>query len=138
MARALNPTENFEYVLEEQRHLPPGEWTVFELKVLTARELAKVEDSFAALQGDTGEVLIKSGSQVLKILELGLRGWDNLKDESGAEVPFRWRVPNTQIHHENLDRLYPAWRRELANAITEINRFDEEAAKNYGSSSQSP
>ena len=137
MAIALDPTKPFDYILTEDRDKPLEDQTVFKLKVLTARELANVEDGMAALISDTGEVAIKTGSQLLKILQFGLRGWENLKDGSGNDVPYRGRGPSGEPHPETLDKVQPHHRRELADTITEVNRLDEEEAKNSGSPSLS-
>jgi hypothetical protein len=125
MAKAIDPSRAFDYVLEEDRKLPVEEQTVFHLKVLSARELAQLEDSMSTVKlGAEGTMQINSGSHVLKVLDMGLVGWDNLLNEAGGVVAFdkkdvrRW------------DYLRPEWRRELTNAITEQTRPTKDEVKN--------
>ena len=124
---AIDPNQTWEYVLECDRDLPPDQQTAFELKVLTARELAAIQDG--ATKGNVdGSLEFRSGTQTLRILELGVRGWRNFKDAAGTDVPFRENSGKPRL--ENWDVLRPEWRRELANAITEQNRVTEEERKN--------
>ncbi|MDD5762175.1 MAG: hypothetical protein PHP88_06650 [bacterium] len=127
MPIAVDPNKSWEYVLLVDRELPPEQQTVFELKVLTARDLASIQDGSTTGNVD-GSLMFKSGTQTLRILDLGVSGWRNFKNESGAEVPFRDN--NGKPRSENWDVLRPEWRRELANAITEQNRLTEEERKN--------
>jgi len=133
MVIAVNPKKAFDYVLVEDRKSPVEKQTVFELKVLTSLELAKVEDgmSFSVTRNEqgepsAGEVNVKGGSKTLSILHAGLAGWRNFKDENGNEVEFK----KSEGYYKNLDYLKPGWRRELANAITEGNRVTETDSKN--------
>ncbi|MDA8122246.1 MAG: hypothetical protein M0Z38_06745 [Deltaproteobacteria bacterium] len=127
MPIAIDPTKVIEYVLLCDRDLPPEEQTMFELKVLTARELAKIEDG-SARADVSGNIEFRSGTQVINILNVGLKGWRNFKDAQGREVPFREN--NGAPRPENWDYLTPDWRRELANAVTEQTRVTETERKN--------
>lgn len=124
---AVDPNKAFDYVLMCDRQLPLDQQTTFHLKVLTARELAEIEDK-AARADMQGNLEFRSGTQVIRILTAGLKGWSNFKDSSGAEVPFRDN--NGTPRQENWDLLKPDWRRELANAITEQNRMTDAERKN--------
>lgn len=89
----LNPKHTFDYVLKDDRELDEdavGAIT-FNLRVLTVGELAKVEDALAAYNTDDDSVQIKSGSQVLTILKLGLAGWNGAVelDEEATEIAQR-------------------------------------------------
>ena len=127
MPVAVDPNKSWEYVLACDRELPPEQRTVFELKVLTARALATIQDGATTGNVD-GSLMFKSGSQTLRILDLGVCGWRNFKDADGADVPYREN--NGKPRPENWDCLRPEWRVELANAITEQNRLSEEERKN--------
>jgi len=127
MPIAIDPNKSWEYVLLVDRELPPEQQTVFELKALSARELATIEDGSVRSDRE-GKLEYLSGTQTIRILELGVRGWRNFKDPAGTDVPFREN--NGKPRHENWDLLRPEWRRELANAITEQNRLSEEERKN--------
>ncbi len=127
MPIAVDPSKSWDYVLLVDRELPPEQQTIFELKVLSARDLAAIQDG--ATKGNVdGSLEFKSGTQTLRILEMGVRGWRNFKDDTGADVPYREN--NGKPRPENWDCLRPEWRRELANAITEQNRLSEEERKN--------
>ena len=127
MPIAVDPNKSWEYVLLVDRELPPEQQAVFELKVLTARDQAALQDG--ATKGNIdGSLEFKSGTQTLRILELGVRTWRNFKDAAGADVPYREN--NGKPRPENWDCLRPEWRRELANVITEQNRLTEEERKN--------
>lgn len=139
MAIAVNPKENREYVLEEDRGRPQEEQTVFILKNLTASELAKLEDSltdYSLKSSATGKELspedikmsLNIGSQTLRVLRMGLVGWKNFKGEDGKDVSFmkQGETPREQ----NWDRLRPEWRREIANVITEQTKLTPDEVKN--------
>jgi hypothetical protein len=122
MPIALNPRQEFDYVLECDRTLPPEQQTVFRLRSLTVGEQADLEDSLAVRRGE--DLGINVGSQKLRILRLGLVGWSNFRDAAGAEVPFE-AIKGHPRHVTDvcLDRLDSEWRTELANAITERGRL---------------
>lgn len=128
MPIALNPRDTFDYVLECDRDLPEEQQTVFVLRGLTVAQEAKVSDSMISTVAGSDEIHMRAGSHALTILRMGLRGWRNFKDESGADVPFeedKSRRPRG-ISDECLDRLHPAWRTELANAIDSHGRVTSE------------
>ena len=140
MAIAVNPKDNVEYVLEEDRGKPQEEQTVFTLKNLTASELAKLEDSLTdyslktkatggkELSPEDIKMSLNMGSQTLRILRMGLTGWKNFKDGNGKAISFmkQGEVPREQ----NWDRLRPEWRREIADAITEQTKLTPNEVKN--------
>src|SRR5512139_1751638 len=107
MARAVDPSRAFDYVLEEDRKLEKDEQTIFHLKVLSARELAQLEDAMSTVKlGTEGTMQINSGSHVLKVLDMGVVGWDNLKGENGNLIAF------DKKDQKRWDYLRPDWRRE--------------------------
>jgi hypothetical protein len=129
MVVAVDPQAPFNYILEEDRESEAP--TVFKLKALSARELARIEDG-VRLDLQRQEMTLRSGSKPLDILAAGLVGWENLKDAQGKEVPFK------AGDLACLDYLLPRWRGELANAITEQTRLPEAEAKNSASGQGSP
>lgn len=128
MPIALNPRQEFEYVLECDRQLPVEQQTVFVLRGLTVSEQADLEDRLAVLRG--GDIAMQSGTQKVTILRLGLVGWRNFRTADETEVLFE-AVKGHPRHVTDgcLDRLDPEWRTELCNAITERGRLSR-AEKN--------
>lgn len=124
---AVDPNKEFEYVLQCDRQLPTEQQTIFKLKVLSAKELADIEDK-SARADLSGNLEFRSGSQTLRILNVGLKGWINFIGTDGNPVTFREN--NGVPRPENWDLLRPEWRRELANAITEQNTLTEGDRKN--------
>ena len=125
MAIALDPGQVFSYILKEERKLASENQTVFKLRCLSSKESAKIEDSFATkVNLETGDVQVKSGMKTYELLQLGLIGWDNFKGNDGKTVAF------DVDDKARLDRLRPAWRRELADAIMEQNILTEKDRKN--------
>lgn len=124
---AVDPNKMFEYVLLCDRQLEISKQTIFKLKVLSAKELADIEDKSARADLN-GNLEFRSGSQTLRILNAGMRGWSNFLGVDGQEVTFREN--NGVPRPENWDHLRPEWRRELANAITEQNTLTEGDRKN--------
>lgn len=150
----FSPDATFDYILEEDRELSDdaiGKMT-FQLRVLTVGELAAVEDALAAYRTEDEAVQIKSGSQVLTILKLGLAGWSgavqvnpdwnegDAEEDKYQDVPFKTRKARKHEAHGNdnrvvptnttLDMIEPKHRKELAEAITERNRMSKAEAGN--------
>jgi len=129
---ALDPKESFDYVLEEERAMPPERQTVFLLRGLTISEETALNNTILASDMGGDEMKWKTGDYQLKTLRLGLLGWSNFKDIEGVEVEF---VSRSQREHrkridsgvtlECLDRLSSANRGELANAIGSRGRVTE-------------
>jgi hypothetical protein len=98
---AVNPNQTYEYRLGDDtpEGAEEGE-PVFTLKPLTAAELAEIQDLRAG-----------AGSRNLRALQLGLKGWRDLKDEEENDIPFpkKWK--------EGVDLLPTAVRNMLASRI---------------------
>lgn len=124
MAIAIDPHRSIRYVLREDRALPLESQTVFLLKVLSARELAQIEDAMSVVTPG-GDVCVRTGSQTLRTLELGLTGWENFKRPDGAMLAF-----DAATKSVNWDYLRPEWRRELSHAILEQTRLTGDQEKN--------
>lgn len=124
----------FDYVLKEERELPESEQTVFRLRPLTYREHEDIErGSKVAFERktDRAEVLAETKAVARRVLNLGLVGWRNLRDEEGHEVEFRRleKKGSFSLPEEALDILSGV-ANELSNAITERSALTKEASKN--------
>lgn len=144
MPLAIDPHSTFEYVLEcdrdeDGRPLPGA--TVFHLRVLSARDIAEIEDNLAGFDTEGSQGLIFVGKQKLETLRRGLAGWDdfNWRDKEGKihEVPFEVKNVGSPskgrrsfVDDSCLDYLHPDWRTELANAITEQTRMTSDQEGN--------
>lgn len=133
MAIAVDPSRTWDYVLEADRGTERP--TTWELRVLTARETAEIQDGAAFAEKDA-TISIRSGSSQLRALKLGLAGVRDFRDETGADVPFESendnkRNPTRRIVTDRfLDRIEDRDRAELARAISEGNRVTETERKN--------
>jgi hypothetical protein len=127
MPIAIDPGKTWDYVLKCDRELPEEQRTVFSLRVLTAKQLAELEDR-AVRSDPAGNLEYRTGTSTLQILKMGVTGWKNFRGADGSEIQFRENNGNPR--DENWDLLRPEWRRELANAVTEQNRLSEEERKN--------
>lgn len=124
MATAVDPSAVYTYVLKEDRELPREEQTKFKLRSLSAGEQAKVKDSTAGWENETGRMQMNSGTVELMALRFGLVGWEGFRDASGNEVEFdgtKRKVNGVSIMQPSdaaLSRLAPRHRMELAEQIT--------------------
>lgn len=134
MLIARKPGGTFNYVSKND---PDKENpTVFHLKNLDASDQARIEDSLATGKAPVGgsrdedvRIEVSSGTNVLRILNAGLDGWENFKDENGNEVEFI-KDGRGKPKSDMFNYLPPSLRRELSNAITEGNTLSEEQEKN--------
>lgn len=128
-------TGEWEYVLREDRKLPPGEQTTWILGSLTFRDMEDVLARSLAV-GDDGEVVVTTNAQAQarRILNRGLRGWKNYRRQDGTQIEFRAVDEGDRriLPEEVLDSLHP-YAIELANAITEHSRMTERLEKNSSS-----
>jgi len=109
------------YICKDDRDLPVEEQTIFTLRRIPLPKLAKIEDELykATGIGKRREEKIRTGNNQMKILQEGLAGWENFKDEDGEDIPFSNDV--------NLFSSIPAdARRELADAILGQAGADED------------
>lgn len=111
--KGIRAGKTIEYICKEDRELPKEDQTVWELKLLGAKEQAKLRDDLYEISG-MGEgrtERFKTGSTALKALELGLKGWRNFRYDDGEPVPFSV---------ENFDCIPPETRDELSNIVRGI------------------
>lgn len=132
MIIAINPDEKIRYIPKCDRELPAERQTAFLLRPMKAKDAAKMQDGAAEIdlardQKDS-TLRLRSGTQELEVLRLGLAGWENFKDANGAEVEYRENNGNPRP--EVLDRIPAKIRRELAEAIIEGGTLSESAGKN--------
>ena len=127
MPIALDPKATFNYVLECDRSAPKEDQTVFELRGLTVAEEARVADAMITSTPGADELNFRSGTHQLTVLRAGLKDWSGFTDASGEVVPFVTSKGHPRhITDEALDRLLPAWRQELVNAIMERGGVTED------------
>lgn len=129
---ALSPAEEWDYQLRADRKRTPdpdepGKFResidetkpVFRLGSLTPQEEAFIENETVALIDGSQRVQI--GTIKLETLRRGLRGWRNMRDRDGNEVPFKSNGSPNRPSEESIGAIPLRLRAELANAITERN-----------------
>jgi len=87
------------YIPKCDEGLPPEEQTVFILKLVPFKKLARIEDTLYSASG-TGkkrEERIKTGSAQIEYLSAGIKGWENLRDENGNIVEFKGDIDQFSI-----------------------------------------
>lgn len=122
MVFALDPDDVIDYVLEEQKDKPVDEQVVFKLKRLTMRELAKVESLFEKFTGD--KKLIQVIDNLEETLNLILKGWSNLKFNSGKECKF------SDYKGRLLDVISMDIASSLLNGVIKVNTLTSENSGN--------
>ena len=132
MARAVDPTTPFDYILKADREEDADCVTTWKLRPLTARQLAQIEDGTGSYDPDTGHVSVLQGTVVLETLRRGLAGAENFRASDDSVIEFD--TENTGKKHGQtmraptyafIDKIHPDDRRELCNAITEQTRLTE-------------
>lgn len=118
----------FDYILREERDLPPEARAVFRLKPLRFKDREEA-DRIEFRQGPDGEPILVSDRMktARKLLNAGLIGWTGVRDSEGKEVVFS---RNGKSIPEHLLDIIAPWASELANAISENARITMEQAKN--------
>lgn len=114
--------ENIEYILESDRG--SEEPTVFIIRTLDAARFMRLAGAVRKLMtGQDSETdPTKLGPYFDLCLGLGLVGWRNFRNAAGEEVPYEGQ--------QSLARLLPAWRVELAKAVSDHNGISETDRKN--------
>lgn len=119
--------DEFDYILEEERELSPEAQGVFRLRPARYRDHEEIT-AIEYRAGPDGPIFLAEGHKTWrKILNRGLVGWKNVRDQSGNEVQFS--RTDKAVDEKCLDLIEP-WARELADAITERSRVTREQAKN--------
>jgi hypothetical protein len=132
--KAVSTSSVRNYVPLCDRDLPSEDQTVFELKTLSAKEDAVLDNLIGSVQD--GGMNLRIGDQNLAALHIGLVGVSNFQDETGKDVKIV-RDRNTQIYgfvnpikDEVLSLIPKEIRLELARAIINGKELDEEETKN--------
>lgn len=132
MARALQPRAQFEYVLEEDRHLDDDNptRTVWILRRLSVTEEAETQDAAAAVEADGDAVSIRAGTLRLSTFRLGFVGVRKYLDADGNEVrPTYVKDGKRQLPHDSfIERIRPEHLRELTDAIQSGSKPSEDDA----------
>jgi len=160
MVISINPEARVPYVCLEDRAVdkegrplvPVAERTTFFLRDITYRE----DEAFEEMQVARSEVLADDGTRLQTItpsaararrmlLQAGLVGWENLRDEAGNPVPFKTSKEETVLGRlckpptdETLQRLSGSLRDELASVIQMRARIGAEGRKKLLSLPPSP
>lgn len=127
---AINPGQRWSYQIRADR-LSSGETdpsnTVLQLRCLTPDELAEANDSLTVLQfrdgerigagGDTYEgAKIAFSKRNLRVLELGLTGWERMHDSEGKMVSFQ-AADRSRASKESIGRIPQVYWAEIATEI---------------------
>lgn len=130
---ALDPQATFTYILKSQRDDEEGDQVVWELKHLSAKEEAFLEDKLGHVRD--GDFHVKIGSQNRLALDIGLVSVSNFLDASGNDV--RVERSSVKMHgfvkplkDEFVDRIPKEVRAELSQVILNGSSLDEDDIKN--------
>jgi len=104
----------------------------FTIGLLTTTERETMNAQLEDVTEATGQKVVRA------MIELGLKGWNNLNDENGNPIPFKTErksvlglperdVITVQLY--DLPRIYELWL-ELVTKIREFNSLKESDAKN--------
>lgn len=111
----------FSYVLVRERELPPDQQSKFMIQPLTFDEAAQIQDALGKTDGKG------FGTFKKMCLELGIKGWENVKDADGKDVPFNL---DTKLKKELFARMSVEDQIELSNAVWEGATINDADAKN--------
>lgn len=121
---AIDPDATFDLVIEAQKDDPKEDQVIFKIKVLTLKEMLKVEKIFkdlAAAQDDDSEASLgKVETFLSKGLSLVLKGWDNLQFNSGKLCAF------DEYKERLLDVLSMAVSSQILTGAVELNSLQGE------------
>lgn len=142
MVIAIDNTEQFEYVLKEDRKSERP--TVFLLAVLDGVTLGRIEDGNLSISRKVGgrpedkaSISVPVNGYQRDVVRFGLRGWRDFQDRKGQEIPFETvstglfgMAPQQLIAPQLLGKFKKAWIGEIAEALIEGNKLTEEEEKN--------
>jgi hypothetical protein len=141
MVIAIDPLEEFEYVLEEERKEPRDTQTIWKLVTLDIRQRARLEDEQAVgtLDSESARVdavKLNAGNMNYLALRAGLRGVENFPDRNGGVVEFKadkmLNILGKQMRpatDDFLSRIPKDAADEIADAIRENLRMSPEEGK---------
>ena len=114
-----------EYVLEDDRQLPETGKPIFYIRTLTASKFSKVINLFEKMQADKSGGLEKVNATVTEILRVSLKKWENLQDDDGQPVEFKYDEVQKILDCLSLPEIY-----ELIEQVLNVNGLSEQQAKN--------
>lgn len=131
MVRPIDPDVPVEYIAQVDKDLPEPDQTIWLVKPLEAKALAKLEDNLAEGQSKKkgGGLKLKSGTHVLDALKAGLHGVRNF---GGEDIELHG-LSDKELRTTRdglFRRIPPAVRRELAEVITGDADLDEDEVGN--------
>lgn len=137
MVIAIDPGEEFDYVLLADRVLPEDDpnRTVWKLRPLTRKEITLLEDRTEMQRG--GGFRLNLGTIKEDTVRAGLIGCRNFRDARGTEIHFEQADKTLNVLGRNcrppadrfLDRIPAAALMELADAIQEGAKVTVEEGK---------
>lgn len=138
MVIALTPRTRHPYILRRDRSLPVEQRTTFFVRSLTVEERAALMDVSSSFDQEDRVIRVPAGTQALSTVRAGLLGWQNLKDEKGADVTFETGPERAVLGGHKvtpptdtcLDRLPLDVLLELANSIRDASTLSDDDAKN--------
>lgn len=144
MAFQLRPSETKEAVLDQDPD--PANPTVWTLGTLDLRSRAFIQDETTAFQvsdsgrpKDQADVKLRLSQSKILTVRFGLKGWRNLKDPLGQEIPYGHDTltldgkPYEVVAKAVLERFPFELVEALAEAIMSFNTLSEPDRKNSGS-----
>lgn len=132
MARTLGPNGLYTTTLKLEELAPPSDQTIWYCAQLSARVVAAIEAEIKALQSE-GRVDAELSERVFRA---GLRGWKNLRDDSGNELAYRtepatlFGIEMDAVAQDLVLRLPREWVNELALRMTGSQHLSEEERGN--------
>lgn len=143
MTIAIDPLEEFDFVTEDDRKLPPEQQTTWRIVGLDIRQRSRLEDETATGKLDADRETVDSfsfnaGNINYLSLRAGLRGCTNFRDRDGNEVSFgvekgTLNVLGKQVRgvptDEFLSRIPPNEAKEIAEAVRENLRLTPDEGK---------
>lgn len=147
MATAINPRQQFRYVLEDDRELEQREQTVWLLKPLTHAQRKALDNMAFNYDRERSLMGTPQGDMSDATIKCGLVGWENFRappdevqraaGELGELIEFEpsqktLNILNTQLRPLSdrcLDRIHPNHLTELVNAIQNVNTLSVDEGK---------
>lgn len=90
LMKAINTKKPHDFVCKSDLKLEKSEQTVFQVRYLTAHELAVINDEIYQVSGVGAKrrEQFKTGSTEFNVLKKVLVGWSNFKSDDGSDVSF--------------------------------------------------
>ena len=121
---AIDPDATFDYVIEAQKKSAKEDQVIFLIKVLTLKEMLKVEKVFkdlaSAQEQNTDSSLEQVEEFLHKGLELVLKGWKNLQFQNGKFCDYN------EYKDRILDVLNMGVASQVLSGAMELNTLQDE------------